>query len=75
MARMTSFAGEFEVKFLKVRRLGEQLVIEAEMGVWDSEIYFQPKDTLQLLRLLLKPSSVLYFILLPFMCLKEWVRR
>lgn len=75
MARMTSFAGEFEVEFLHMRRVGDQLVIHAEMGVWDSEIVFQPEDTLQMLCLMVRPSVLLYFLLLPFVGLRRLVRR
>lgn len=75
MARMTSSAGELEVKFLKVHRIGEQLVIEAELGVWDSQIYFQPQDTIHMFRLMLNPSALSYFLLLPFACCKRWLLR
>jgi hypothetical protein len=75
MARMTSFAGELEVKFLKVHRIEEQLVIEAELGVWDSQIYFQPQDAIDMFRLMLNPSTLSYFLLLPLACLKIWLFR
>ena len=75
MARMTSFAGDLEVKFLKIHRVGEQLVVEAELGVWDSQIYFQPQDMIQMFRLMLNPSTLLYFLLLPFACIKRWLLR
>jgi len=75
MARMTSFAGDLEVKFLKIHRVGEQLVVEAELGVWDSQIYFQPQDMIQMFRLMLNPSTLLYFLLLPFAGIKRWLLR
>jgi hypothetical protein len=75
MARMTSFAGELEVKFLKAHRVGEQLVIEAELGVWDSQIYFQPQDAMDMFRLMLNPSALSYFLLLPLTCLRIWLFR
>jgi hypothetical protein len=75
MARMTSFAGEFEVRFLQMRRSGDQLVIQAQMGVWDSEIVFQPEDTVQMLRLMAKPSVLSYFLLLPFARLRQLIGR
>ena len=75
MARMTSFAGELEVQFLKVHRVGEQLVVEATLGVWDSQIYFQPQDMIHMFRLLLNLSALSYFLLLPFVYLRRWLLR
>jgi hypothetical protein len=73
MARMTSFAGELEVKFLKAHGVGTQLVVEAELGVWDSRIYFQPQDIIQVLRLLLNLSVLSFFLRLPFVCCRDWI--
>ncbi len=71
MARMTSFAGEFEIKFLRAHKVGEQLVIEAEMGVWDSQIYFRPQDVLQMIRLLLNPSALSFFLVAPYVGIRN----
>ena len=75
MARMISFAGELEIKFLKAQAEGDQLVIEAELGVWDSQIFFQPQDMVELLRLLLNRSVIAYILLFPFKYVRQRFRR
>ena len=75
MARMISFAGELEIKFLKAQTEGDQLVIEAELGVWDSQIFFQPQDMVEMLRLLLNRSVIAYFLLFPFKYVRQRFRR
>lgn len=71
MARMISFAGEFEIRFERIRREGELLVINAELGVWDSQIFFQPEDIGQILCLMFNRSALGYFVILPL----AWLRR
>ncbi len=71
MSRVISFAGEMELKFSEMHRSGEQLVIEATLGVWPSKIYFQPEEILPMLRLMLNRSTVSYVLLLPFALIKR----
>ena len=75
MAQMTSFAGEFEIKFERIRREGDLLVINAELGVWDSQIFFQPKDIGQILRLMLNRSVLGFFVMLPLASLRRLLSR
>lgn len=75
MARMISFAGELEIKFLRAQASGNELVIEAELGVWDSQLFFQPRDVMQMLRLLMNRSVIKYFLLFPINYARQSFRR
>jgi hypothetical protein len=67
MARMVSPAGDMEVTFLRVDGLKNQMVVVSKFGVWDSKIYFSPGEIAHIIRLMLKPSVVLFLLIFPFL--------
>ena len=75
MARMISPAGEMEVKISDISRADNQLVVTGQIGVWDSKIYIPPEEVGQLIRLMLKPSFLLYVVTFPFIYLKRVLKR
>lgn len=67
MARMVSPAGDMEVTFLRVDGLKNQMVVVSKFGVWDSKIYLSPGEIAHIIRLMLKPSVVLFLLIFPFL--------
>lgn len=67
MAQMVSPAGDMEVTFLRVDGLKKQIVVVSKFGVWDSKIYFSPGEVAHMIRLMLKPSVVLFLLIFPFL--------
>jgi hypothetical protein len=67
MARMVSPAGDMEVTFLQVDGLKNQIVVVSKFGVWDSKIYLSPGEVAHIIRLMLKPSVLLFLLRFPFL--------
>ena len=66
MARMVSPAGEMEVNVQRLSISQNQLVITGQIGIWDSDIYFQPEEVLYLVRFMVRLSFLKYILTLPF---------
>ncbi|MDD5038396.1 MAG: hypothetical protein PHN78_03670 [Dehalococcoidales bacterium] len=71
MAKMVSPAGDMEVKIRGLGCDGNKFTLVGQIGVWDSTIYLEPGEVLQLAKLMLKPSLLLYIITIPFHCIAE----
>jgi hypothetical protein len=66
MARLVHPTGDLEVLLTGIEMEKDQMVIAGKMGVWDARIYLSPRDVLQALRLIVKPSVLGYVCSLPF---------
>ncbi|MBI2869818.1 MAG: hypothetical protein HYX96_08345 [Chloroflexi bacterium] len=69
MARMVSPAGDMEVSLSRLSRCGNQFVITGQIGIWDSDIYFTPEETMRVALRMLRLSLLAYFAALPFVVL------
>jgi hypothetical protein len=67
MAQMVSPAGDMEVTFLRVDGLRNKIVVVSKFGVWDSKIYLSPDELAHIIRLMLKPSVILFLLIFPFL--------
>lgn len=63
---MISQAGEMAVTLKDVTSEGNELVIVGQMGVWDSRIVVSADEALSILRLMLRPSVILFILKAPF---------
>ena len=64
--KVVSPAGDFEIIIKDATVRGDHVVLNGEMGVWDSEIFLTPSDIWQFTSIFLKPSVLLYIIKAPF---------
>ena len=64
--KVVSPAGDFEITVNNSTVEGDMIVIEGQMGVWDSKIYMSPSDVLQFGKIFLNPSVILYLLKAPF---------
>ena len=64
--KVTSPAGDFEIKIQSSEVQDEHIVIKGQMGVWDTKIFMKPSDILVFVKIFLKPSVLLFLIKLPF---------
>ena len=75
MAHMVSPAGDMEVSITKVGAAKGQMFIEGQIGVWDSQIYFERKEISHLIGLAMKPAVLWFVISLPFVRLGQKLSR
>ena len=73
MARMVSPAGDMEITFLRVDGTKNQIVVVSKFGVWDSQIFLSAGEIAHILRLMLKPSVILFLVMFPFLFLGNLV--
>lgn len=66
MARMSSPAGDMEMKIANIDVVKGQMVIGGKFGVWDAKIYVEPQEVRQMIGMLLKRSVIGYVLKLPF---------
>ena len=64
--KVVSPAGDFEITVNKSTVEEDMIVIEGQMGVWDSKIFMTPSDVLQFGKIFLNPSVILYLLKAPF---------
>ena len=64
--KVVSPAGDFEITVNNSTVEEDMIVIEGQMGVWDSKIYMTPSDVLQFGKIFLNPSVILYLLKAPF---------
>jgi hypothetical protein len=67
MAQMVSPAGDMEVTFLRVDGLRDQIVVVSKFGVWDSKIYLSVGEVAHIIKLMLKPSVLVFLLMFPFL--------
>lgn len=63
--KVVSPAGEFEITIKDSIVEDNSIVINGQMGVWDSKIYLDPKDLWLFASVFLNPSVILFFLKLP----------
>ncbi len=68
--KVSSEAGDFEIKVKDAAVEGEFVVLTGQMGVWDSKIYMTPADLWQFASMFLKPAVILYLLKLPLRLLR-----
>jgi len=64
--KVVSPAGDFEITVHESSVEDDRIVIKGQMGVWDSKIYMSPSDVLQIGKIFLNPSVILYLLKAPF---------
>ncbi len=64
--KVTSPAGDFEITVNESSVEGDFIVINGQMGVWDSQIYMKPSDLLSFAGVLLNLQVVLFLVKQPF---------
>ena len=64
--KVTSPAGDFEIKVKDSSVEGDFVVLSGQMGVWDSKIYLTPSDLWQFTSVFLRPSVILFILKMPF---------
>jgi hypothetical protein len=67
MARMSSPAGDMEMKIASIDVVQDQMVIGGKFGVWDAKIYVGPQEVRQMMSMLLKLKVIGFVLRLPFM--------
>lgn len=73
--RFVSGLGEFELTIDRVEIRGDDYVLVGKMGVWDAETVMEPQELVGLYLKSTRPKVTLYFIKLPFLLLRRWLRR
>lgn len=71
MAKIVSSAGEMEMSLLSIKVEGKNIMMKGKMGVWDAKITIPPEETLRVVRMMLKPSLILYLFKLPLFFFKK----
>ena len=64
--KVVSPAGDFEITVHESSVEDDRIVIKGQMGVWDSKIYMSSSDVLQIGKIFLNPSVILYLLKAPF---------
>jgi len=67
MARMSSPAGDMEMKITTIDVVQDQMVIGGKFGVWDAKIYVGPQEVRQLMGMFLQRKVIGFVLRLPFM--------
>ncbi len=76
MAQIVSQAGDIKMDVQSLDVRGDELVLGAIMGVWDSEVRFSPEEvTSILLNGLKKPALIFYVLRLPVIAIKRRISR
>jgi len=73
--RFVSGLGEFELTIDRVEIRGDDYVLVGKMGVWDAETVMEPQELVGLYLKSARPKVTVYFIKLPFLLLRRWLRR
>lgn len=64
--KVTSPAGDFEITVNDSTVEDDHIVIEGQMGVWDSKIHMKPSDLINFTKVILKPKIILFLLKQPF---------
>ena len=72
--RFVSGLGEFELTIDRVEIRGDDYVLVGKMGVWDAETVMEPQELVGLYLKSARPKVTVYFIKLPFLLLRRWLR-
>ena len=64
--KVSSPAGDFEILVKDSSVEGDYVVLQGQMGVWDSKIYMSASDILLFTSMFLRPTVLLFLIKLPF---------
>lgn len=75
MALMVSPAGDMEVQITKLGTEKGKLFMSGQIGVWDSQIYFERSEVVRMVKLVLSPPVVKYILALPCAMLGEKLGR
>lgn len=75
MAQMVSPAGNMEVRVTRLTAGKGQLQMVGQIGVWDSQIYFERREVLKMVKMALNFAVIGYILSLPFALLASKVKR
>ena len=76
MATIFSQAGEIKLDVQSMGLKGDELVLGAVMGVWDSKVHFTPEEVARIwLYGFTSPSLILYMLRLPIILLRKRLGR
>lgn len=76
MATIFSQAGEIKLDIQSLALKGDEVVLGAVMGVWDSKVHFSPEEVARVwLNGFTNPSLVLYMLRLPITVLRRRLSR
>lgn len=64
--KVVSPAGDFEITVNNSTVEDDHIVINGQMGVWDSKIYMKPSDLIKFTKIFLNPQVLLFLIKIPF---------
>ncbi len=68
--KVSSPAGDFEIVIKDAGTEGDFVVLNGQMGIWDSKIYLSPSDLRLFASILIHPSILLFLLKLPLRFLK-----
>ena len=66
MAKMCSPAGDMDMSIASIDAKEDQMVITGKFGVWDAQVYVDPKEMRQMVCMAIKPSVIGFVLRLPF---------
>ncbi|MDO8689569.1 MAG: hypothetical protein Q7R39_06095 [Dehalococcoidia bacterium] len=76
MATIVSQAGDIKLDIQSLAPQGNELVLEAVMGVWDSSVHISPEEVARIwVSGLTNPSLVFYMLRLPIILLRRSLSR
>lgn len=73
--KIRSEAGDFDLRVLDLRASGDDLQMGVKMGVWDAEMHMASVDLARILVKSLRPSVMLFLLLVPVRSLLALRRR
>jgi len=59
--RMESPIGDLDIKFEKIIREGDELVILSKAGLWDARIYIKKSELMSVLKVTLCRTAIRFF--------------
>lgn len=67
--KVVSPAGEFEITIRDSAIEDNSIIINGQMGVWDSKIYLSPRDIWLFVSVFFNPSVIFFLLKLPIQLL------
>ncbi|MDA2919931.1 hypothetical protein MYX76_10630 [Desulfobacterota bacterium AH_259_B03_O07] len=64
--KVSTPSGDLEVSIIGASVEGNFIVLKVQIGVWNPKIYLTKDDLWSFFSILLRPSVLLYFLMLPF---------
>lgn len=71
MPLMKTPAGDMEISILGMDAEGEQLVATGQLGAWNTKIYFNSDDILNMVNLMINKNVLGFMLRLPFIIIRK----